>query len=72
MSAITSVERSQHPSFMTVRQYARVEEINLSTAYRRLWAGKVDGAEQFLGRWMIRDIERSKRVRDGDGAEARP
>jgi hypothetical protein len=41
---------------MTVREYAVREGISLGTAYRRIWAGKVE-AQQFFGRWLIRAKE---------------
>lgn len=41
---------------ITVREYAARKRISLGTAYRRIWAGQVP-AQQFLGRWLIRDVE---------------
>jgi hypothetical protein len=41
---------------ITVREYATRKRISLGTAYRRIWAGQVP-AQQFLGRWLIRDVE---------------
>jgi len=42
---------------ITVREYAARKRITLGTAYRRIWAGQVH-AQQFFGRWLIRDLER--------------
>jgi len=37
---------------LTVREYARQEEITIQTAYRGIWDGHVR-AKQFLGRWLV-------------------
>ncbi len=44
---------------LTVREYARQEDITIQTAYRRIWDGKVS-ATQYLGRWLIGESRQPK------------
>ena len=43
---------SSAETHLTVREYARLEQITLQTAYRRIWEGRVE-AKQILGRWLV-------------------
>jgi hypothetical protein len=61
MATTTNVDERDRPQsggVLTVREYATREGITLGTAYRRIWAGQVY-AQQFFGRWLIRDLEPS-------------
>ena len=44
--------RVQMTDEISIRTYARKEEITIGTAYRRVWEGKVP-ARQDNGRWLI-------------------
>lgn len=46
---------------LTVREYARQENITIQTAYRRIWDGAVE-AKQVLGRWLILSPDTQKQT----------
>lgn len=61
---------------ITVLELSRLAQVDLNSAYRWLWAGKMEG-KKIQGKWKVERVaaerfleERARRLRGGGGAEA--